>query len=78
MKVLKKCYYTKKRRQNSGYLFFSCLLRNNLYNTCEVDSNEFQYFKHNYTYITNNGEIHNLSPQGYLETDLTNLFILFF
>ncbi len=37
-----------------------------------------QYFKHNYTYITNNGEIHNLSPQGYLETDLTNLFILCF
>ena len=37
-----------------------------------------QYFKHNYTYITHNGEINNLSPQAYHEIDLMNLFILCF
>ena len=37
-----------------------------------------QYFKHNYTYITHNREINNLSPQAYHETDLMNLFILCF
>lgn len=35
-----------------------------------------QYFKHNYTYITSNGKIHNLSLQAYHETDEYSRMIL--